>query len=395
MAADHAEGKLTAAANSEESKFEQKNGDDITDNNNHVLGDGELPTIKIFSSEPQETLGSKGWLNVGKIPNNFDLSLSNAIGINNNEFVVSTSTGTKQYDDQYSGIWAYNVNKKHWKCVWEYDKNMIDEIILQPFMAYNPNTLELYIYSQKPDIFFSINILNGKHIVYNKNKFDMDYSMESMIYCNDHIHLISSNKHIIWDCNNQKESKILTNFINGSDRESFSVIYLKKQNCIWLVGGIGSLRFFDDIHQFDLNKFEWNKLTNIKLPKQLASFSCVMSTDDRYLVIMNGDDKYGQQNKKIYFLDFNNIDKKWKKSKMKIAINDYHIKAILFDQPLSLKKMNVCLNGLLKRLSIVIFLPNDIVLLIKKMYSNEMIHLIHNAHMSKAQYTISFEKILK
>ena len=401
MAAHNVATILTVSG--DESKLEQQNGDDVihlfNDDdklNIETFNDRDLPAIKIFSSSYQETLDEKGWLNVGKLPNH--LLISNVVRINNNEFVVSTNT--TRYNSEYAGIWAYNVNKKHWKYVWEYDKKIIDEIKFAPFMVYNPNKLELYIYSREPDILFRINVLNGNHYVCNRNIFDMDYSMESMIYCNDYIHLISSKKHIIWSCigSSMKNIDTFTKCINGPDRELFSVVHLKKQNCIWLVGGMNTRDGFDDINQFDLNKFEWKKLTNITLPKKFTNVSCVMSTDDRYLIIMNGDQMYGE-NHDIYFLDFNDIDMimKWQKSKIKIAVNDFRIRPILFDQTLSAKKMDLFLNGLLRRLSILLFIPYDMILLIKKMYSNEILHLVKYAQRKVEHtdhYTISFEKLL-
>ena len=212
-----------------------------------------------------------------------------------------------------------------------------------------------------------------------------------------HIIKVTNFKHIIWDLNKNNENIIDT----GSDYKrlsGFGMIHLKKRNKFMLFGGRYS--FFtpnNDIRMFDLNTFKWNKLDNSKFTQNLSFFECIFTDDEKYLIILNGLGDYKLVND-IYILDFDTMI--WKKSDIKTPLSNIGTRSILIDESLSSNGLNygnnmeLFINGLLTKYSIELHIPTDIISILKKMYSKEVIHLLEYTKNDSNHYCIDFEHVL-
>lgn len=115
---------------------------------------------------------------------------------------------------------------------------------------------------------------------------------------------------------------------------------------------------------------------------------------------MNGTGRnYRDCSKNIYILDLD--DMQWKQSRTESLFDDCKTTSILIDESSSsdglnnANNMDLFIGGLVRRFKLK-FVPRDIISIIKKMYSKEIIHLLkyHDYRASlTAHCMISFEQV--
>ena len=178
-----------------------------------------------------------------------------------------------------------------------------------------------------------------------------------------------------------------------------SFIHLKKQNKLML--SFGNIDDYHDIILYDLIKSEWTGLSNgsniIKLPTKLSCHSCVISSDERYLIVMGGFENGFKESYFVYILDMKFMV--WKNNNVACHISvqrpNISMPAILFDSSLSKNGINLFIHGYLKNFQIYnLYLPMDIINIIKKMHSNDLI-FVFDSIINDDQYGIHLDNLLK
>ena len=228
------------------------------------------------------------WSKWKELENN-RLNLSNAISINEYEFIIATNMVT--LGSGY-GIFGYNTKSECWKCVLEYPEKTVGKFS-SPRIAYNEWKKEVYIYGNAA-ILFGVNLQTNKVTVYDKS---MPLKFSQIVFVNDYIHFIGSYnwisncQHIIWNCN---KNQFKTVFHFQSNFRGFGFVHLEKQNKLMILGGAeNGWNESNAILTFDLNAFDanidnvendedakrygmkWLQLQNFKMIKKIIlAFAC-------------------------------------------------------------------------------------------------------------------------
>ena len=345
------------------------------------------------------------WTKLGSLLD--QVRISEPVAINNDEFVVATSMSSYPHATyKFPGIWLYNIHNNTWKHIITYNKKIMNQIF-KPRICYDQNNDQLYMYSETKFMLISMNLKSKEYNIINTNdKLNMQTFAPTMIFLNNIIHMtVRLNdseclQHVEWDTSTNN-TKIIHNFIELKDLGLCGFIHLKNRNQLMLIGGTdGYGRIFDDIYVFDMNKYKWNKLEDIKLPETLYDCLCMVSSNEKYLIVINGRNGDRAVNK-IYILDLDIM--KWKQCTI-LTPQNRRTKAILIDESLSINGLNndnnmdLFINGLLRNLSIELYIPLDIISIFKIMYSKEIIHLLvwdtKNVKNS-SHFSIDLDKVLQ
>ena len=373
------------------------------------------------------------WTNLGNLLD--FISISEAIQINNDEFVIATGMMPKNYvfldkkSDSYKqeleklykskkcGVWSYNVVNKKWSYIIHYNTQIISIVDRKPEIVYNQNKSELIVYSEYPYCLFGININNHNHIIYDKYGGALHPDSDSdpkMQFVNDSLHVISNFKssdsninqhcqHVSYDFNTKKKIVIHEFTDQYSNIMGFSFIYLKKKKKLIIIGGYDLRK---DMYIFDIKLNKWNKINDI-LPKYtlVTSFSCMVTQDDKYIIIMNSLDTDGDYEPIIYVINIDNKQCKFSKIKSPISYQKHNesTRSILIDESMSTNGLNysnnmdLFINQYCKQLGMDYNIPYDIISTIKKMYTKEVIHLLEQDFFDVSNtnhWCINFDHIL-
>ena len=109
------------------------------------------------------------------------------------------------------------------------------------------------------------------------------------------------------------------------------MVHVSSQNKLLLLGGYD--RDYEDVidtvRVYSTTKNEWKQLLNdngdtIKLPLALSGFGCILTRDERYIVILGGTSGgIGGEEVTIYYLDLWSME--WTKSLVECPINNEFI----------------------------------------------------------------------
>ena len=119
------------------------------------------------------------------------------------------------------------------------------------------------------------------------------------------------------------------------------------------------------------------------MPIKLCAYPCLLTKDEKYLIVMFGRDVNGDDSPFIYVLDF--TTEKWYTSKVSIPNISGYTKSmlsngILMDES-KLIDFNLFMYGYIRRLKLDLsysFVPRDLVSIISKMYIDEYIHMFQD-----------------
>eukprot|EP01084_Bolivina_argentea_P028937 53751_1 len=153
-----------------------------------------------------------------------------------------------------------------------------------------------------------------------------------MMNCNIHILGGSGNNwHLLWNSKIKMLKKISMNYdglASGFYFENFEAVGLWKREMLLKFGCERYGDCTDNIWKYDIYKCVWQTL-KVKLPFKMHSFSCVVTGDERYVIIFGGvreGDKYIDD---IFVLDVNDMSLKRSdvkcpvKGKVKVLLMDY------------------------------------------------------------------------
>ena len=184
------------------------------------------------------------------------------------------------------------------------------------------------------------------------------------------------------------------NLIDYHKLDESGFIHLKKRNKLLLIGGFNKIKYTasDDINIFDLDSFKWNLLNTIGMPRKLSDHQCILSNDEKYLIVMNGHNgNFRFNNNNIYILNLDIM--KWKTSTIKTPFTGQFTQSMLFSSSMSMNRMYLLIDGLLRKYSINnVNIPSDIISIINKMHLNTNIHLFNST--SHNHYYIDVKLVL-
>eukprot|EP01084_Bolivina_argentea_P161402 280970_1 len=292
---------------------------------------------------------------------------SQPIAINNTEFIRwSGSNRFKVPSSMDVHIHKYNIENDTW-----------DEFVKYPFsstthsmIAFDIDPQILYVYSSEGLEKINIKTNKSKRI---ENVTEIGNGARSLIFDNQ-LHVIGGTDnlyHLIW---NNKQHKFDTGHkfpFNTYNLQS-GFVHIKSKNILLLLGGYDKHDAeydLDSIYSYNIQQKKWILLPQ-KLPIPLSYFGCVLSKDDKYLIIMGGtsDDDFNQLND-IYVLNTNNME--FKKSKIDCPEkSNYH--AINMDNK---ENIELLIFGFVRSWW-NLYPPNELLMLISCFYATEYIHLM-------------------
>lgn len=130
-----------------------------------------------------------------------------------------------------------------------------------------------------------------------------------LIYIDEHLHAISGTEHFILknedkECKFELVEKLLTSFGDSYSDFGFSTLAMRSQHKIFVLGGrtYHYLSTHNSILCYNIRNNSWSELS-IKLPKKLSSFTCSVSFDERYIILIGGADKQYKYSRDIYVMD--------------------------------------------------------------------------------------------
>lgn len=186
-----------------------------------------------------------------------------------------------------------------------------------PFIAYNSNSKQIYATIDSAMMITNIET-PSKYKEYSCDQIQFS----SLIFIDNICHIIGGvenedhdahDSHYIWDEQTKKVKHIHKFNEMKGDISGFGLVYDSHKQQMLLLGGFDSGRTEmkwrrDEIYRCDLSSSSetdwiWTKL-DIKLPHGMNNFGCVLTTDNRYVIIMAGlgmDKNYDD----IHVLDLN------------------------------------------------------------------------------------------
>ena len=363
--------------------------------------------LRQYSDKEIETDGI--WTKWNKlVPEHFKPNAT--IAINDYEFIVAAD----------EAIVAYDAKLNSWKQVFKYPEKRV----YVRFIAYNDLKKEVYMLGSGLDL-YRVNLQTKQN-----NYFPLKRKLncQRMLFADRYVHFIArfkrndSVQHIVWDCSNDKFKTVFD--FESADFGCHAFIHLKKENKLVILGG-SRYKKDDAIYTFDLNVFngsidtivtendakeaglQWIKLQSFKMTRKLRWYSYVLTKDERYLVRFYGRNKKEKQSKTIEILDLHEI--KWYQSIVTIpppslvVLEEFFRKtnapAAIFLNEFGIVDAILLLNGYIRKLNLKLFIPNDIISILVKMYDNYdgYIHMLQQGFFKadSNHFRISLDTVLK
>ena len=220
-----------------------------------------------------------------------DDSYSNAVAMNETEFIVCPDNRVTEQDFNVLCYDTTDPNKK-WKDIFRMEKTSRDK---RTFSSYNSIAFDKHkqrIYVLNSDSIVIMILLQSKSFIQQQanKKYDTKYC--SSLFINGHLHVIGGTnhrKHIIWTKNGalykfkkrHKFSKFKEFYRNHG------VVQIESKQMVLLMGGEDADGPVDDIVVYQYDKDKWLR-PKLKLPKPLSSFGCVVTMNEKYVIIIGG-----------------------------------------------------------------------------------------------------------
>ena len=392
---------------------------------------------------------NKYWLSLSKPPRgvlwNGDMTM-----INPYEFIIAAECNE---DGSSSGIYKYNKLNNKWRLFVQYPFNFES---VDHRMTYNKHNHCLYLYGSNAQMTIIdisnycssmstlsttdkniYNKVNGYHHAQNnKNnnnepkqpppsfKAITDCNLKNVHYPNvltihpGIVHIIggqNNNKHLIWsnrdhsfvelhDFNKHEQTQL-----NGNNNNSLNInLNMGYSQCIYSslhkriimikesmkninnIGGQNNNSVISKIWLYSTDRMRWNMLNNIEIP--LWNVECVLTSDQRNLIITSGCDQNGNISDKIYVLTMDDDQFILRSSLITIPKKKWHYLMMTGN---ILKSQLLCHNyikvqcGKLK----CEIPPLYVVKLVANWLSQEMIHFLEK-NGDDYHYAISVKRIL-
>eukprot|EP01084_Bolivina_argentea_P163258 284046_1 len=213
--------------------------------------------------------------------------------------------------------------------------------------------------------------------------------------------IIGGSTHAIWDeCRPENVMKTVHKLhVFDFPRMGYRAVYIESKSEILIFGGNRNGVYTDTIWRYPLSKKHWKfwEMLDSKMPEATNDFACVMTNDERYIIILGGETQkvapfwsgISRRSQNIHILDV--FKMKWMKSKVKLPDLDglSHISSAVIDDKIIYRLIKYQCNVIgVKEI------PIDVVQLIEAMHGKrERIHLFD--HYGKDHWVISVADILK
>eukprot|EP01084_Bolivina_argentea_P299044 515448_1 len=206
---------------------------------------------------------------------------------------------------QANKLVAYNIDNHKWTDFIEYPPEFH---CVCPVMALDDSKQKLFIYGEESFMIVDmktkdIKIMIGVDSVGGRNS--------SAVLAHDKFHIFGGgrgeDKHYIFNEGNKKMD-VIHQFAGVFDGGfSFQqTIYLPQKDVIFLIGGFGDCTCdsSDEIYYYDHKSW---KLFDLKLPVGLDAFGCVVTRNEKYIILFGGDDTFGHMRDIIIIIDLENM----------------------------------------------------------------------------------------
>ena len=154
-------------------------------------------------------------------------------------------------------------------------------------------------------ILIDLNTKQHTTVVMDRYRADSEIGMPSIAYIEGEYHIIggSAHSHSKWTLDFSDMTTVAQiNELNGISLHGF--VELKKAEKCLLFGGYDyrSQETRDTFWEYDILHRQWKKLM-LRLPKPLKQFGCVLTVDERYIIVIGGTDQADVCSDAVYIVD--------------------------------------------------------------------------------------------
>ena len=207
-----------------------------------------------------------------------------------------------------------------------------------------------------------------------------DFGMCELLPVNDDIHMIGGKGgcHAILK-SNQSELEKLGCYSKGEEFSCHSSVYISKKNMIYTFGGYhfgGECIAVDTIQSYNLETKEHNQLDDLRIPKWgRDSFGCIMTNDEKYVIIFGGEDDDEVETDDIYVFDMDGMNVRT--SNIKCPKDDEYYAVLMGNHQEHLKIVYGYIRWCwsLEQFDGISFPCHDVIDLMVKWYSDEIVYL--------------------
>ena len=341
-------------------------------------------------------MAQKTWK--GLAPMSQDIKvLNHFVSYKGNEFLIAPSR--RNIKEKLMGIFKYNSIQDKFELFYELNK---DQFFSGNSMCYDSKNDKLYIFHRLPT-YITIDIrtkqLSTHKLPLNENE-HIGNGGRCVCTALGEAHLIGGTQngyHYI-----SKGDKVIqqNKFPDNLYLYAPGFVYLQSKGSVITIGGINRCTLnnnhvIDAMYEYVISNHEWKKM-ECKLPKPMALFASVVTKDEKYVITIGG--KALRPNSGMFRLVAHNKimlfsvdDYKWYQSEIGLPRNDTNYRAAIICDTESDKKL---IYGYLRNENTLIDLGQDIVELIFKWYSMEMLHVVSCSGGSKQHFCICVDDIL-
>ena len=242
----------------------------------------------------------KSWIDLtNKASGSKDYGMSDALMINDREFIVLKE----------SGVHNYNIKTNEWTKLIHFEPNRRSPSNF--VCCADRNRKLIYCYHGWDKILL---IINYQAKTYEEIQDCIEESVGHravITFINDQVHLIGGNDHSQHLIFNEEQKKFVT-FCAWKRRYGMGLIHSSDQEIFIFGGSDGSI--VDSVWSFNMKDKKWSPL-DAKLPIKLTEFACVATNDKRYLIILGGIDGSYSYGHILYIIDMKANFKLIKKDK--------------------------------------------------------------------------------
>ena len=243
---------------------------------------------------------STGW---EKLPNVPEPYIAVPLLVNDNEFIIAPQRCSDNLGD---GIHKFTIDKKEWSKIIKYPENLRSPFHTNAINLTDPNNPIIYIVNGNENSFLIADVTKQtiKTVTTNINT----DGHPRAIYIHGQLHVIGgggSFKHLIYDESKQKFIEIydFKSFHSGNTERGFArhtLIYSESRDSMFMFGGTIS-PFNKSVFQYMFSSKEWKKL-DCESPEKMKGHGCVITEDEKYVIIIAGCDM-----RNIYVFDIDNL----------------------------------------------------------------------------------------
>jgi len=328
-----------------------------------------------------ETKTKTKWIELSCIPFSYHI-----FAINSDEFAV--------IEDSYGSMKLYKYNVKsnsivHIEVLAEISELInIDEDTTTGDLAFDAFKHDLYFVANGNLHSWNIKTKEMKELKPKQDCFDVDEKY--ILFVDDHIHRIHwGNHHWIGHVSVQSQliKPVERRITSLSENRHGRLIHIPSKHCILLIGGYDDHnKAQPDLWIFSLSAYKWKKIQNIKY--LTYAFGAVLTSNERYIVLLGGMNIGCVRYDDIYVLDMKNEDEnKWKMKKSSIKCPQIGVCNAVRTGGVD-SKDDILVDGFIKDcfqqkdFENIQLPPAYIIKMIADWYTAEMVHWIHWQHSS-------------